>query len=258
MFFLDGTNSNLPFNRIPEFLQGKQALVGLSDTEFDLVNIPISNHTYTTRYDSLKLTLNQNVLAGEVKTQLSGYMNESLQYLIDLGKSKGRDDFYLGYLNIGNKGCAVGNTTIYKDPNLSKIEVNAKFENYSIDSKSKLYLIPTLTDFYSPLAVTKLDKRQAVLHEDHKYNHKVITQIDIPKGYTLKRESEPIVFEHPLFSFTQHIHFIDGLIEVEQHLVINFISLEKKDFAEYASFLEVLKKTQRKKLTLIKPLEIDE
>lgn len=253
--FLDGTNSYLPFKNFPEFIQGKQALVGLSDTEFDLVNVPISDHKYTTRRDSLKLTLNQNLLTGKVNTQLSGYMNESLQQLIDLGKSVGKDDFYLRYLKIGNKGCAVENTVLDRDPNLSEIEVNSTFENYIIDSKSKLYIVPTITDFYSPLAVRNLKERHVDLHEDHKYNHKVITQIDIPKGYQLKQLPKPIVFEHPLFSFKQDIRFTDGQIEVEQHLIIDFITLEKRDFAEYASFLDVLKKIQRKKLTLIKPID---
>ncbi len=250
--FLDGTNSTLSFKAIPSEIQGKQALIGLSDTVFEVVDVPISNPDYSVRQDSLTLTLKHNVLVGEVNSKLGGYFNEAFKHRVDYGKRTGKKNFHLGYLDIGNKGYAVNGTTINKGDTLSIINIEAKFENYVIDTRSKLYLIPSITDFYVPRSVSDLEERDIDIHEDYKFNHKVITQIRIPKGYNINKVPEDITIKHPLFSFEQHLIYTEGQIELKQDLKINFITLEKKDFEAYSSFLNTIKKAQRKKLTLIK------
>lgn len=250
--FLDGTNANLPFNSIPSEIQGKQALIGLADTVFDLVYVPVSDYTYTMRQDSLKLILKDKLLIGDVQSTFSGYTNETFKYLVDLGKSRGVDDFYLRYLDIGTKGYAVKGTIVEKGDISSKVNMKARFDNYTIETNSKLYVLPTIIDFYNTLAVDHLSERQVDLHEDYKYNHNVVTQIEIPEGYKPKRIPDELILEYPQYAFKQSITYKEGVIEIKQDLIIDFIVLREKYFTDYETFLKGLKSVQRKKIALIK------
>ena len=78
IFYLDATNANAPFGYPSSFIQGKQALVGINDSMFELVNVPIIPKDQNLRSDSLYFQIKGDTLLGYNNRFLNGYQREEI------------------------------------------------------------------------------------------------------------------------------------------------------------------------------------
>ena len=250
--FLDATNQNIRLHVVPQGIQGKEALIGVNDTLYDLVKVPVTPKQDNVRIDKIKLTLNDKVLQGEVNTELKGYFKDDYDLIASYREFRKQEDYHLDLLNIGGESYTVALSGHEQTEERTKVHVVSNFENKIIKAGSKLYVNVSLNDFYNQLQVEDLKDRAVGIHEDYKFKHQVITTLEIPEGYTLGKQTDSIEYKEEHFEYAQSFIQEEGHVKCIQNLEIDFINLKPSYFEAYEQFLETVKKAEKQKIILIK------
>jgi len=153
--FLDATNENIRLHVIPQAIQGKEALIGVNDTIYDLVNVPITPMKNNTRVDQMSLKINDKLLIGDISSTLKGYFKDDYDLFSSYKKFRKEKDYYLDLLNIGGEEYTVLSGKHSQNSEETNIKVVSNFENKIIKAGSKLYVNLSLNGFYNLLCFRK-------------------------------------------------------------------------------------------------------
>lgn len=250
--FLDATNENIRLHVIPQAIQGKEALIGVNDTIYDLVNVPITPMKNNTRVDQMSLKINDKLLIGDISSTLKGYFKDDYDLFSSYKKFRKEKDYYLDLLNIGGEEYTVLSGKHSQNSEETNIKVVSNFENKIIKAGSKLYVNLSLNGFYNQMKVRDLMERQVDIHEDYQFSHQVITQLNIPEGYLLDKMPEFIEYNNDRFGYTKSYKQEEDVLTCVEHVKIDFINLKPSNFESYNQFLESIRKSEKEKIVLIK------
>lgn len=250
--FLDATIENINLNVIPQSIQGKEALIGINDTEFDLVEVPITSVNNNSRIDSIVLSVKDKTLSGVLTSELKGYFKNDYDMRALYKSFKKEEGYHLDLLDIGGRDY----TTLYASDERSdqdtKITAFTSFSNKIIKAGSKMYVNLSLKDFYGQLQVDDLKNRTVDIHEDYKFNHEVVTTLNIPEGYTLSNIPKNTINNNDLYEFSQTFVQEGETLICKQKMKLDFISLDSEYFESYDQFLQIIKQAEKQKIVLLK------
>ena len=255
IIFLDATDSYVPYGMPSSFIQGKEALIGLSDKEYKIIKVPEQLKEKNTSIIKTTISLKDNSInAAETRT-MKGY--EMVDFIYDVKFSK-KDKTAEEYLN--NKYKIGNNKTTYKNINLG--DLSTKNESYAInyDLEINNYAKRIGSKIYLNLNIEKPLSKGIILKEnqrfgkkiDHKYVRDYITTFMIPKGYTLKSFPENIINEQEKYGYSIKFHKKDNQLIASKRIYMNILSLENHEFDEYNLFIKSLIKAYKKSIILEK------
>ena len=70
--FLDGTGKDAPINTFTSFIQGKQAMIGLTNDSFALATLPVPDTSANTTIDSSHVSIQDKLVIGKGKITMKG------------------------------------------------------------------------------------------------------------------------------------------------------------------------------------------
>ncbi len=250
--FLDPTNSYLKYGTSPVSLQGKEALVRIDDTNYEIIKISETDFSFNSRKDQLDLELQVNELVGEVFSIISGYHKENYHYSQLSKEFNNETNFMQNYLQIGK------NSSIYKDPKIKENEQNVNlsfngiFKNEVLQAGEKIYINLNLDTSSKSFRIEDLDSRVLPVQEDFKHIYTFECALKIPEGYQVEFLPENIEINHSLFNLkTEYKQNGNELIYLKT-ILSNYLFLEPKDFDSYKDFYSNILKINQQKLTLHK------
>ncbi len=250
--FLDATVENINLKVIPQSIQGKEALIGINDTEFDLVEVPITIADNNSRLDSIILSVKDKALAGVLTSEIKGYIKNDYD-IRALYKSFNKEkEYHLDLLDIGGQDYNTSFASDEKSDLHTKVTAFANFNNKIIKAGSKIYINISLKDFYGQLQVDDIKKRTVEIHEDYKFNHEIVTILNIPEGYTLSKIPENTISNYDLYEFSQTFVQEGETLICKQKMKLDFITLDPEYFESYDQFLQIIKQAEKQKIVLLK------
>lgn len=256
IIFLDATDSYVPYGMPSSFIQGKEALIGISDEEFKIIKVPEQVKEKNTSLIETTVSLENDVLKASEKRTFKGY--EMVDFIYD-AKYKKDDTTEEEYLN--NKYQIGNNKTTYTAINLGDLDIkddsyeinyDIEINNYAKKIGSKIYLNLNLE---KPLAkdIILLEKQRFGKKIGHRYIRNYKTTFLIPDGYMLKSVPKNIANELENYGFTFKFEQEDtNKLIVHKTIYINTLALENNQFEDYNIFIKSLIKAYKKSIVLEK------
>ncbi|MCF6279983.1 MAG: DUF3857 domain-containing protein [Flavobacteriaceae bacterium] len=252
--FLDATDAYVPFGMPSSFIQGKEALIGVSDTEFEIVKVPEQAKEKNISTIETTVTLDENTIKASEKRTFTGY--RMVDFIGDVKRNK-NDKTEEEYLNhkykIGN------NKTSYLNINLGdlsakdsySITYDLEINNYVKKIGSKIYLNLNLE---KPLSndIILIKKQRFGKKIDHKYIKNYITTFVIPEGYKLKSIPKNSSNELELYGYSFTFKQKNNKLVVNKRIYMNTLALESEQFEDYNIFIKSLIKAYKKSIVLEK------
>ena len=183
--FLDGTDPLIPFGLNPEGIQGKEAMVAISEKDFKIIRVPETSPDVNNICDSTFLHISGRNVAGTVKLDFRGYPSWNLQTYMMYYKNEDREKYVHAittrgsnkYVQASYKYNATDNTN--KDASLSS---EFTIDNYVQSAGKECYINMNLKRDYEDNYVDMAD-RDVALSFKFKDRLKEVVVLDIPEGY---------------------------------------------------------------------------
>lgn len=253
--FLDATDPNGIFGLPTDHIQGKQAMIYLSDTNFELATVPvISAKQNVVRDSSVFYVKNNDVDIHRHSTYeglLAGNLANDLHYLTENEKN----DFAKGQVkNIQNN--AILNT--YEFPKQVRDDaIDLKFDfsikDYCKEQGNEKYLNLNLDKLFMNSMIKEAGRDVPMAFKYNMSNEQTVI-LNLPTGYQLTYVPENVSFKQADFEFTiQYTREADKLI-CRQHTVVDFpdLMIKPSQFESWNQCIKLLNKAYKESIILEK------
>ena len=115
VYFLDATGRYIPLDMPTEFIQGKEALIGLGKDNFKIVPVPIVPANRNTVKDSIYIKIENKSLKGKGKLKLNGYPKVEIYNVLE--KTSDSEKIKKYYNHLLEKGSDKFLITDFKETN---------------------------------------------------------------------------------------------------------------------------------------------
>lgn len=253
--FLDATDNYVPYGMPSSFIQGKEGMVGISDTDYKIITVPEQAKDKNTTLIKTTIKLEDDILKASGTRTMTGYEMVNFVYDVKFVKDDKTDEKYLSTkLAIGN------NKTKYSNIDLGDVTAHDTSYTISYDIEmsdyikkfgSKIFLNLNLE---KPLSkdLIKIENQKYGKEIDHKYIRNYETTFEIPKGYTLKSTPKDIANQQEdygySFTFTQK----ENQLIVHKQIYMNTLAMQNDEFVAYNIFIKNLIKVYKKSIVLEK------
>jgi hypothetical protein len=231
--FFDGTDPNARYDMPPAFIQGKEALVSISENEFKILTIPIALPENSLTQDSTFIKIADDGIRGYETVNYNGYFGKEIyntllytndaetKKFINKKMSKGSNKFILGKFSVSKtrpEDNAVNITADFEIPGYSKKIGNEYFINLNLEKIFEHNIID-------------IKERKAPMEIDYNFSIKQYHILEIPKGYSVTYLPKNFNFENALVKINMYY-------KVENEKVIAAQEIQNKKLLIYPSEFE--------------------
>lgn len=255
MIFLDGTDEHISFGQPSSFTQGKEALIGIDDKTFKLIQVPEWEASKSVTQVESTITLNENTVQVSEVRNLSGY--QKTDFIVDYKYDKETltdEEFLNQKLKLGNNKTAYQNIEKANFDNSDiplEISYDLEINNYTKTIGSKVFLNLNIDRVYSDKLID-VEKRRFSKKIDHKFKKVYTTTLNIPEGYTVNKLPEELKFENDDFGFEiSYLRKGDQIIQ-NKTLYVNTLQVQNENFELWNQFIKSLVKAYKKSIILEK------
>lgn len=252
-YFLDATNSFLPFNGVASFTQGKEVLVNLDETHCEVLEMPVPNEKYSTMTDTTYITITGKKISGNGHLSLDGYYNQFIHpVLYEVQKDK-IDEAASGLIRKGNNSCKVQNVKVVNLTNRDKpleLFYDYSVENYVTSLDNEIYVNLILDKEISSGEFKK--DRTIPFQFEFKTADTYTTVLKIPEGYSVKSIPKDVNYTSNTIDFSIQYKQVKNEIFMTLKLDIKTLLLQPSEFSEWNQFWSLSKNAMSQTLVLIK------
>jgi hypothetical protein len=250
-YFLDATGKKAPIDLHTSFIQGKQALVGISADSFLLVTVPTYDTSINQSVDSVTININGKIITGKGKARLSGYNGLNYTYRTEHMNKEDKEDYFYRFFTKGN------NKVKFSDINISEadrkpLDITYTFElpDYIRVNQDEMYIN---LNFDNNIGLETIDKdRKIPVEFVNKTKFRDVTVLNIPDGYKLDYVPENVTFGNEIAGYTSIYQIVGNKIILTSDFYINTLILKSADFEKYNKVLTERIKTNKQIVSLIK------
>jgi transglutaminase-like putative cysteine protease len=239
--FLDATSRETPWGMPSSFIQGKEALVQISDDKFEVLKVPIMEAKKNLKKDSLFVSFSESNVLGKGVTCYSGYMRDDVLHSIYDHSGQEKQQVMKELLEKGNNKFSLINYSegnkLNKDSSF-KINYDFKIDNYAIFTNGGIYFNPFLEKPFFNYSIES--SRKSPLKFDYNSESSFYIEISVPESYKIKSLPDNSSFKNDLASF--YISFAEkkGKIILSYLISVNSLLIKKEQFKEWNNFVEAL------------------
>ncbi len=249
--FLDATGKHAPEGLYTSFIQGKQALIGISKDSFQLVTVPIKDTSVNKTIDYDTLEIKDNMVMGRGSVSMVGYDALHYTYRTETMSKDEKQDYFKAYFLKGS------NKINYTDLNASSQErgtlnFSYKFNlpDYVSSYQNEMYINLNISKGLGLEAINKT--REIPMDFTNKTMHRDITVLKIPDAYKVDYIPENVAFGNEVAGFSCHYEVRGDEVILTSDFYINTLLLDVKDFEKFNGVLKEQVKANKNNITLIK------
>ncbi len=252
-YFLDATESYVPFTENAFRIQGKEVLIA-NGTKYEIKTVPVSTaeeNMLTTKAD---FVLGADKLTGKVKVTLTGNQRTDFhQSFQDLALPKQKEALN-DYLEFGNNNLVASNvkTSDLKNRDLPvTIEGDVDFSNTVNTISGDKYVS---VDFF-PKSLDRLvpdEKRVEGYDLDALIKFQDDISLTIPAGSMIVDKPENLVLKYDGYEFSGEYTVTGNKMVLHKTLVIKNGVIKKDDFANWKKFIESIREFNTYLLSITK------
>lgn len=252
--FLDGTDPNCIFGLPSAFIQGKQALIGISAKEYKVVRVPEVDVVKSSVIDSTYITLSGNGIKGFSSVYYNGYMGSDVYTRLMYSDTKETRDYVKYRMGKASNKFILGDYSINKLSNTDKsVNIKADFEvpDYSRKVADELYINLNLEKFFTDYSIIDTAKRKAVpMENEYKYLIKQYTVLEVPESYNITYVPKDFNLNTDIFSFAIKYTQQGNKIIAMQEMKNNYLLMHPKDFTEWNNAVKKITNQYKEQVVL--------
>lgn len=252
-YFLDATTGPHPFGFPSHMIQGKEALLKVSDNKYEVIKVPEVEAERNLQADTLFIKLDGKKIVGRGVSYFRGYSRFEMYNLISQKDKTKQTTILKNFFQKGNNKFLIDNFSISnlddRDKDLivsytfnladyaqvlgDEIFINLNMEKVNVDDPIK-------------------DTRKIPIETNYKkirLNHVVL---EVPKGFKVSYLPEKSSYDNPLFNFTIDYKSMPDKIELTHKLTINYLLLQPSYFAQLNAMNAKLKEAYKESVNLNK------
>jgi hypothetical protein len=237
--FLDGTDNGCVFGMPPYHIQGKQAMIALSDTAFKLVEVPVMDKERNLFTDSTFLEFNGTELTGKLKINMTGYWASSLYSATSYRTAKETEDYFKGRYARGNNKIKFSNWQFSIAPDHNNAVVTADFElpDFAKRLGNEVYLNLNLFKWYEHDEID-FPKRKAPIEYGYLKKFAYTTLLKVPEGYRISYLPQSHTFKNDVWAFDLAYQQSGQTVSLMQNFSDEHLLLYPDQFEKWNKVLE--------------------
>jgi transglutaminase-like putative cysteine protease len=254
-YFLDATGRNTPFGTPSSFIQGKQALIGKGEGNFEIVTVPIIDGYKNLRTDSVLMKFgDDNKIYGTGVFSVTGYQKIHLTYPLDGVTDVECKTFFKKFLKKGNNKFII-DTLDYahlydRDINL-RVNYQYSIGDYVRRNGDEMYVNMNLDKSHEN-QILDSSLRSAPMEIDFKNNETDITTLEIPLGYTSSCLPPDRKYDGEDFGFEISYRVENNRVICSKKIWINTLMVTPEQFSKWNDFIRQLTIAYSDNITLKK------
>lgn len=234
-YFLDGTDDYLPFGFPSSMTQGKEALIGLDSTHFDIRPVPVIAKEKSVMTDSMKVKIVGNNLVGHGSSTLIGYAKDFAAYELMRTDEEDLQKYVTRIIGKGNNKFYLDNYKVRflddKDKPTS-IEYDFRIGDYFQKVGNEIYVNLNLNkDHYNE--VIDLATRKTPRKNEYQYVKYEVIDMALPSGYSVEYLPENAKYDSDLFGYDIRYVQKGNSITCNKTLYVNYLLLLPDQFKKW-------------------------
>lgn len=254
--FLDATAKYLPYNYPSPFIQGKEALIGISKNDYKIIKVKEvqKEQNYQEIISDFNFDEKLNLI-GNHTVKLTGYRKLEFKHRFSNKKEKDKN-FITSTFNIGNSKTIITNKK-YTDLSIKKdsilINFKSSFKDYYKIIDNKIYLKLNI-DKILKNGLIKNKRKNYAKKISYKYKTLFTTSLHIPDNYTIEFIPKNKNFIDTDFGFSiKYIHSGNKII-LTKTIYTNALKVPVSKIDNWNSFVKNLSKSNKKSIILTKKI----
>jgi hypothetical protein len=253
-YFLDATSDHTPFGLPSSMIQGKEALVGLDATHYEVKTIPEIEKEKNIMVDSVSIRLDGNQILGSGISSLRGYPKVFGGYALDRSE---KDDVKRYVTRLIGKG----SNKFYLD-NYVLSGVNDRDKRTVIDYTFRIgdYFQKIGDELYVNLNLNKehyndfinLALRETPKERDYKYEKVEYCELIIPEGYRVEYLPPNAKADGELLGFETAYTSDNGKIIFRKKFYVNYLLMQPHQFERWNASIKPLSEAYKESIILKK------
>jgi hypothetical protein len=252
--FLDATNPFVAFGKPSSMIQGKEALIGIGDSEFKVITVPVVDRHENNRVDSTFLHLTADGVRGIFHSKLTGYKKDDIEIAQLRAQVQDNRNYVRDFFTVGNNNIAMDSVGMkgLGDQNAAGLVLFRFFQpGYYKTIGDKIYMN---MNFNKTLPGEKIDlaRRTQWLESKYRFEDRSVTVFTIPPGYTVSSLPANTEKVWPDFGVTSKYIVKSNTITLEKTFSSNYLYLDKSQFATWNDMIQSLTAINLQSVTLSK------
>ncbi|MCB0382603.1 MAG: DUF3857 domain-containing protein [Psychroserpens sp.] len=253
-YFLDATGRYLPLEMPSSFIQGKEALISKSETNFEIKKVPVMEPEANYFKEYTELTIDENELLGKSKTELTGYYKRD--YFVQL-EDEDTDvklkEYYNRKLRKGNNKFlldSISETNKFEYDKSFILDYTFKISDYIKNVGDEIYVNLNLNQDLSFYKTEEDRENDTEINYKCFYDYK--TTLKIPEGYTIDYLPENFSLHNEYFDFDITYQNVDDTIKYSHQLKMKFLNLNPEQQKEVNDAIKTSEKNFKEVVVLKK------
>jgi hypothetical protein len=251
--FLDGTDPNCVFGMPTEFIQDKQALVAIDDSNYKILTVPVPPKETNQLTDSTFLEMTDQGLQGRIGVDLTGYYSMRLQGALAGMNEKNYQEYMKERLHRGSNKFHLDTFRVEDLKNKGHIRLHGDFtlQDYAKHIGNEWYLNMNLFKFYVHEEID-YPKRKMPIEYDFLNKRKYVIVLHIPPGYQVSYLPAGKSFHNAVWGFDCSYEQKGDLLILTQEFDNDHLQLRNDQFADWNKVLENLYPLYKESISLSK------
>ncbi len=252
-YYFDATDKYCEFQYPSQMIQGKQAMIGISATEFLIEKVPVELPERNKIKTIFNLKIVDNMVKGDVSTQISGINKSDLLNKLSAYNSK-EQEIWKAMVNATNEKISLETTSTNRKDYLEEpafANFNLSISDWIKTVTNKVLFKPVLTFPYANYNID-IEKRKFGVDLSSTDLFETSYQYQIPAGFTVDFIPENMIFENSLGKLELKYLVENNVLKVIQNITIKSIDFGKNDFVAWNDFIKKINKNCNQSVVLIK------
>ena len=254
-FFLDATGKNAPFGTPTSMIQGKQAMVGKGDGNYEIVTVPIMEESKNMRIDTVFMMIDSmSNVYGNGTMLATGYEKIDLTYPLDGMTEKERKKFFTRYLQKGTNKFMIDSMdydNLFQRKRDLQVKYNYSIGGYAHKSGEAIYVNMQLDKSWQNQLLDTAE-RSAPKEIDYKSAEMHVSILEIPEGYTAGCLPPDAEYTHDDFYFRITYRQEANRIICTKTIQIRTLMVGSPQFISWNEFIGKLSASYNLNITLHK------
>ncbi len=248
---LDGTTHYNKMEDVPAYIQGKECIIAKEDGKFQLYKIPVAGPESNAQFDSIHLSIDKELLRGKGSTTIYGEYKMIIAAKLDRKEEHDQMTFWPKVISgVSDKLTVTGlkMSDINQVNNPIKSDFSFQLPDYLIRQGTRIYLNMNIERELDQLRVK--EDRSLPVENEFEREHRIIYELRIPENMQVDFLPAPVVYNNPLFGFSQSYKKTDHDVYMESRIHLNTLLIEGKDISDFREMLSVMQRAYRQTVIL--------
>lgn len=233
--FLDGTDPSCIFGLPSNAIQGKQALIAITDKEYKVERVPVIEGDKNAVVDSTFISIADNGIKGRSSVYYKGYFATDVNNGLMFRDARDTKDFVKSRLGKASNKFILGDYSINnrnEDKSMVNIQANFQVPDYGKKIADEVFINLNLEKFFTS-SVIDTSKRKIALENNYRYVITQYTILDMPDSYKVNYLPKNFSIKNDAVAFDIEYSVKDNKVIARQEIKNNVLMLNPKDFSSW-------------------------